>query len=46
MSFDNEPDTGCRLRGGYKLRGAPSATLLAWCLIALLVFAIGVTVIQ
>ena len=46
MSYDDGPDSGCRLRGGYKPRGVPSATLLAWFVIALLVFAIGVTVIQ
>jgi hypothetical protein len=42
MSYDDGPDGECQLRGGYK----PSAALLAWCVIALLVFAIGVTVIQ
>jgi hypothetical protein len=46
MSYDDGPDSRCGPRGGYKPRGVPSATLLAWCVIALLVFAIGVTVIQ
>jgi hypothetical protein len=40
MSFDDEPGSG------YGLRSGPSAALIAWCVIALLVFAIGVTVIQ
>jgi hypothetical protein len=40
MSFDNEPDSG------YQLRCGPSAALIAWCIVGLLVFAIGVTVIQ
>jgi hypothetical protein len=40
MTGNDEPGSGCRLRGDF--RGA----LLAWCVIGLLVLAIGVTVIQ
>ena len=40
MTCNDEPGSGYRLRGDF--RGA----LVAWCVIALLVFAIGVTIIQ
>jgi hypothetical protein len=40
MACNDERGSGYRLRGDF--RGA----LVAWCLIALLVFAIGVSVIQ
>jgi hypothetical protein len=40
MACNDEPGSGYRLRGD--LRGA----LFAWCVIGLLVFAIGVSVIQ
>jgi hypothetical protein len=40
MASSDEPGSGYRLRGD--LRGA----LIAWCVIGLLVLAIGVTVIQ
>jgi hypothetical protein len=40
MTCNSEPGSGCRPRGDFR------GTLLAWCVIGLLVFAIGVTVIQ
>ena len=46
VECEDEPECGSGLPAGSALPASLSRALIAWCAIALLVFAVGITVIQ